>query len=62
MTDSIETAEEYLKFFDEHPDRYTGARGCIRMLVADLKAVRAELASYTEFAEQEFERLHREGA
>jgi hypothetical protein len=61
MSDIIEYAETLLQeWFDPQPERFLGARGTIRALITALKATRAELANYTEFAEQEFERLHRE--
>jgi hypothetical protein len=44
MDDLIERVEtEYLPYFDGQPQRYIGARGCIRELVAALKAAHREI-------------------
>lgn len=43
MPDVISRAEEFLAVFDEQPERYIGARGIVRELVAELKATRAQL-------------------
>jgi hypothetical protein len=43
MGDVIDRAEGALKVFDEQPERYLGARGVIRALMAELKATRAAI-------------------
>lgn len=43
MADVVSRAEGYLAVFDEQPERYAGARGIVRELVAELKTARAQL-------------------
>lgn len=43
MPDVIARAEEFLAVFDEQPERYIGARGIVRELVAELKTARTQL-------------------